>query len=391
MQTITKLPIAQNSNFLKELSTALKHITEIDKFVNVLTKIILDTANLISGRIHIFPPGTERTILREKIKMLESQLYIPLIANNSLVGVFVVDNNNEGAPFAPEKLRIISELADMAAAGILAGLNIQRQIGKNSIQDYFLSNMNSGIISISPEKTIVSFNKQAENILGMDAQQLYGKSVQALPAEIREKLLLALLKENTLDKEHLYLFSHNIPISVSSFQIKSDNNQVLGAAILFTDLSSRYHAGYFKSMVRDEIRRSKRYGHCFSVLFIHIQDIGKESGLKFTLTIIDKFRNYLRSLIRETDKYSRYSVNEIALLLPETNVEGASILVKRIITLFSRILDKEKLKMAAISIGIAEYPSDSTESEELIQSAVKNFYQTMSRDKASNPQQNMSI
>lgn len=356
-------------DMLNQIRMVLSNIYDLDKVRNTLTKIVKDVLDLEQVNIYIFTKEDKNTILHEDVKLQESQFCIPLVSQDKLVGVLVFKSNNK---IDSAGLRFISDFADLLAAFISIILNIQRQVSESAIQQYFINSIRSGVISINCEKIIISFNKHAENILGANAREVCGKSIEILPQEIANRLQLAIEKGIVKDKEDLYLISHNIPINVSTSTILGKDGQVLGATILFSDLRERYNQGYFKEILRDEIRRAKRYGHQFNIVFVHIQDMADVSH--YNIEIINKLCSYVNKIIRESDRAVRYSGNEIAILLPETPYNGALTFVQR----FTKGLQKESFfgKMR-ISIGIACYPLDGTTSEDLIQTAVTSFYKSM--------------
>lgn len=363
-----------NTNLLKKLSDALYSITDVNKFLDVINKLTLDTLNIPTVDIQIFSPGDRSSTLHENVRIDESHLCIPLVSQDNLVGTLV---------FKPEKqlsstnLKFISEFADLLAASINIALNMQRQIKTLDIQQYFVSSIRTGVISINSEKIIVSFNKYAENILGLKAEEVCNKSIDVLPKEIRNTLLLALEKGIIRDKEDLYLFSHNIPINISTSRILDNNNIILGAVILFTDLRDRYNSGYFKEILRDELRRSKRYGHQFCIVFINLQELDKKTQRilpTYNMESINKIATHINKTIRECDRIIKYSINEIAILLPETQLNGGLRFIQRL----EKGLQTQRLTEKIIaSIGIACCPVDGTTSEDLIHKAVTSLYNAM--------------
>lgn len=374
MEIITESAISTNTDIIKKISSALYSITDLDKFLDIITKVTLDTLNLSNANIYLFTQGNEGVVLHEKVKIDESQFCIPLVSQGNMVGTLIFETKKE---LAPAGLKFISDFADLVAASISIALDIQSKINKSSIQQYLISSIRTGVISINSEKIIISFNRQVENILGLRGEEICGKPVEVLPQEISDRLILSLEKGIIKDKEDLYLFSQNIPINITTSRIIDKNNQVFGATMLLTDLRDRYHKGYFKEILRDEIRRSKRYGHQFCIVFVHLEEID-ESGRKttplYTIETINQITMYINKTIRESDKAIRYSINEIAILLPETDSNGALGFVQRFKKGFPR---HDALEKTVISIGISCYPVDGTTSEDLIQTSITSFYKAM--------------
>ena len=97
-----------------------------------------------------------------------------------------------------------------------------------------------------------------------------------------------------------------------------------------TGLNNR---GYFMELAEREIKKASRYGHNFTILMLDIDNFklindtyGHKAGDRVLVTLADIFRKTLRVV----DIEGRIGGEEFAILLPETDREGAVIVAERL-------------------------------------------------------------
>jgi len=81
----------------------------------------------------------------------------------------------------------------------------------------------------------------------------------------------------------------------------------------------------------------------------------------------------LQKNIRDVDAIARYGGEEFVMLIPDADKEAAYCLAQRLRAELAKV-KFEDLPPITISLGIATYPSDSTDIEELIKKADAAMY-----------------
>lgn len=128
-------------------------------------------------------------------------------------------------------------------------------------------------------------------------------------------------------------------------------------------------AKIFSEHLNEEAARANRYqGSAFSLLLIeldHFNTIKDTFGEKAIDDILCFIAKLLIDQVRTTDSVSRFKLAEFAVLLPETQTQGATILADRIcenITTQSQSLGTH----VTVSIGIATYHAHASSANELL-------------------------
>jgi diguanylate cyclase (GGDEF)-like protein len=140
---------------------------------------------------------------------------------------------------------------------------------------------------------------------------------------------------------------------------------------------------YFDARIEEEIERSKRYGTPFSVVMMDVDDFKKlndEHGHLIGDRVLRSIGNTIKSQMRGVDTAARYGGEEIALILPRTEMVSAYSVGERIRAAIAdqRVTtDSEPPKVLGItaSFGIASYPeSGAACGEDLVRRADRALY-----------------
>lgn len=136
----------------------------------------------------------------------------------------------------------------------------------------------------------------------------------------------------------------------------------------------------FQNRLIEEIDRSRRYGKMFSLLMLdldHFKDVNDTYGHPIGDKVLKETAKILKTLLRSVDLAFRYGGEEFAILLPETDSQGARIIADRIRQeigrrpIFTRL---EESTHVTISIGVSEFPQDADQREDLISAADQALY-----------------
>ncbi len=133
-----------------------------------------------------------------------------------------------------------------------------------------------------------------------------------------------------------------------------------------------------------EFERSLRYGRPLSVMMVdidHFKSINDTYGHATGDEVLKIMAGILKSKIRVHDMVARYGGEEFALILPETEEDGAFLLSQRLmnaIRSYAFPTEKGELKLTA-SIGIAQWKEKNESLSGLIEKADQALYDAKRR------------
>lgn len=146
-------------------------------------------------------------------------------------------------------------------------------------------------------------------------------------------------------------------------------------------LTGLFNRRYLEDRFSEEIHRSKRYNFVFSILMFDIDDFKLFNDTEGHLAgdnILKKIADTAHDCLRASDILSRFGGEEFIVIMPQTTKEEAFEVAERIRkTIKESVMDKrEKFPrpFITVSTGIASYPEDGNDINELIKSADSALY-----------------
>lgn len=141
-------------------------------------------------------------------------------------------------------------------------------------------------------------------------------------------------------------------------------------------LTGLYNHAYFQTALHHETERAKRTGSDLSVIMIdldYLKPINDKFGHKAGDEAITLVAGKLQQCLRQMDIVSRYGGDEFAALLPETKLEAAEIIAKRILDTLSRTIHPQWGPLSA-SIGVSGTPHEEKNKEIIMKAADDTMY-----------------
>ncbi|QTA89332.1 diguanylate cyclase [Desulfonema magnum] len=99
----------------------------------------------------------------------------------------------------------------------------------------------------------------------------------------------------------------------------------------FDSLTRLYNRRVFDAFLQQEKAKFRRYNHSFSLILIdldHFKKVNDTFGHKAGDMVLQEVARFLREDTRDADLPARWGGEEMAILLPETDMKGANILAE---------------------------------------------------------------
>jgi diguanylate cyclase (GGDEF)-like protein len=164
-----------------------------------------------------------------------------------------------------------------------------------------------------------------------------------------------------------------------------DLTQVLRKLSLIDPLTEVANRRAFEQTAEQEFKRARRNKKALSVLLFdvdHFKLYNDHYGHQAGDLCLHKLAQEVQATIkRPGDMLARYGGEEFAIILPETDVQGASIIAERILKCVEQLGIRHEYNSAApfvtVSVGVATYDSYDVECtpEKLIEMADKAMYE----------------
>ncbi len=150
----------------------------------------------------------------------------------------------------------------------------------------------------------------------------------------------------------------------------------------YDDLTGLALRRFFKENLAQEIYRSKRFNLMFSIILLdidHFKKINDTYGHLFGDTALKEVSRIIKESLRQTDIPCRYGGDEMVILLPRTSGQEARHIAARLLKKVKEVelpanLSGGKVVKLSISQGIAVYPTDSDDQNQIFKCADEALY-----------------
>ena len=191
-------------------------------------------------------------------------------------------------------------------------------------------------------------------------------------------------KENHYTREYEELLQSFKRLIERELEVLTKNVQLKISAE--TDpLTGVFNRLAFIKKINKEIKRAKRYGRTLSLLMFDLDDfktINDNFGHQMGDAVLKQVTQKVSGMLRESDMLCRYGGEEFIIALPETDMDSALILGKRILEKISKSVFNHNDTNASVtvSIGIAtQIAGDSL--DDIIKRADDKLYEAKSAGK----------
>jgi diguanylate cyclase (GGDEF)-like protein len=144
-------------------------------------------------------------------------------------------------------------------------------------------------------------------------------------------------------------------------------------------LTGLYNRRLFDEYCDKELNRAKRYGQHLAVVILDLhklKEVNDRYGHLQGDQVLRLAAATLKRTLRASDFAFRIGGDEFALLLPQTDIEQATTLSRRVRAQYESELQPLKLGIAvALDFGVAVHPQDGDQKSDLIKLADKNLYE----------------
>lgn len=179
------------------------------------------------------------------------------------------------------------------------------------------------------------------------------------------------------DRDHRTLRSFAVQASVAIDNVHL--HEAAQQASVTDELTGLWNHRYFRQRVQEEVERAHRFGHELGLALLDIdrfKDVNDRFGHPAGDEVLVEVSRRITAQLREVDTVARYGGEEIVLVLPETDLDGARRSAERVREVVSATpiqADGHDLTVT-VSLGVAVLPLHAEELEDLVRQADRALY-----------------
>lgn len=182
----------------------------------------------------------------------------------------------------------------------------------------------------------------------------------------------------------LLLFANQVGIAIENAKLLKYTEELTR----LDELTQVYNQREFQRRLPEDIELTRRYAHFLSLAMLDIDDFKHYNDTNGHLagdSVLKQLSQILIGNLRRTDAPFRYGGEEFAVILPATSREGALIILEKVrkeVENFSfEHREKQPGGKVTVSIGIATYPIDTKNAQDLVNCADKALYRAKATGK----------
>jgi PAS domain S-box-containing protein len=237
---------------------------------------------------------------REAIRALTSlggDFALPMFSEQHLLGFILLGPKLSGDAYFNEDVELLSTLVNQAAIAIKNAQLYRQVVVVNEYIENILRTMDSGVITIDDRGRVALCNSTAARLTGLSTEQLTSLSVDTLPAPLGSQLQETLSDGYPRSQVETALpgeADRGTPLVCSTSALRDERGAVIGALIVFSDLSK-------VKALESEKRTSERLASLGSL----VSGIAHE--IKNPLVAIKTFAELLPERFSDTDFRDEFS------------------------------------------------------------------------------------
>jgi diguanylate cyclase (GGDEF)-like protein len=185
---------------------------------------------------------------------------------------------------------------------------------------------------------------------------------------------------NGFDETEYELFSYLTGQAAVSIE-NVDLHEIVQMQAVTDELTGLFNLRHFHHTLDGEIERSRRFGTDVGLAMLDIDDfkqINDTYGHQQGDVVLLEVARVLRSLSRDIDEPARYGGEEMAVVLPQTDLNGAELLAERMRSAIEALrinrLDGDGTLQVTASFGVASLPTCASDKDGLIAEADAALY-----------------
>ena len=182
------------------------------------------------------------------------------------------------------------------------------------------------------------------------------------------------------DESEFDLFAYLAGQAAVSIE-NADLHETVQRQAVTDELTGLSNLRHFHDLLSGEIERSRRFNQPVALVMLDIDDfkaVNDTYGHQQGDIVLSKVARVLRELSRDIDEPARYGGEEMAVILPQTDLDGAELAAERmrhaIESLRIERIDGEEPLQVTASFGVASLPECAKDKEALIAEADAALY-----------------
>jgi PAS domain S-box-containing protein len=236
-----------------------KMVTHLENMRQILDRDELAYRKTASSRPNA---GTEAAGLLNALESMEAHLLMPIVLKGKMTGLFAIGVKLSEEGFSSQDVELLQIILNQTAIAVENSELYDRTLALKRYYDDIVKSMTSGMLTVDKSGQVITLNPAGEQILGLSAGNVRGKSLNGMLGENREfaAVVLEVLEASAQDAaafretELEYGKADRKKLAVTASLLSDERAEVIGAVALFSDITE-------KKELERQLERSRRLAY----------------------------------------------------------------------------------------------------------------------------------
>jgi PAS domain S-box-containing protein len=206
---------------------------------SVVTALIRVQDAIVSEELAHQLVTAEDRLLHDDLTAADWALLLPVLSDDGLIAFIAVGAKRSGDPFYSQDLDLLMTLANQAGIAIKNARLYAQVVLANEYIENIVATIESGVVAITSAGRVAMFNRAAERLTGMAADDVRSQPATRLAPCLSEPLLASAADglARTLPEIELPGADRARPVMCTTSPLQDPDGAVLGAVAVFSDLT----------------------------------------------------------------------------------------------------------------------------------------------------------
>jgi diguanylate cyclase (GGDEF)-like protein len=309
---------------------------------------------ILTTNIRLFSEPTKT--LESTLQLLaRSAICVPIVENNKVLGVLAVFSTQENE-FNNNDINLLQTFSQAASSAIRNAWLFEQVDNQRATILAAVNMLPHPIMIVDQDGKIIVSNKAANTMI----EELNPMSINGEERSKEDHLISLTTLMNDLSESKWS--TKEIIVGDKVYVATLEYASMVGTIILMQDvtdpITGTSNHRHFHELAEQAFQQAKRYTKPLAALTIGFGDLREviiEQGYTAGNQILKRLASELRGFLRTPDMLGRYLDNEFIAVLPETSLENAMAVARRIVQSMSKtsiIVENHKI-VPKLTIGVA--------------------------------------
>jgi PAS domain S-box-containing protein len=174
------------------------------------------------------------------MRTVDADLVAPVLWEDELAGLMLIGEKRSGDMYGPEEIGVLQNMLPQVSLAVRNAQLYDEVVQVKEYTENILREMKSGVIAVDSDQCIVVANPAAEEILGLQASWMVGRTLEVLPPSITRALMQVLSGVPVRGEERFQITRPNglrVPVACSCSIWRGTGQATEGAVAVVNDLT----------------------------------------------------------------------------------------------------------------------------------------------------------